>query len=564
MRYTLKILSFLFICFLSISLLSCKSEENLSNRNAPLLPNLGSFEYNVTTSSELAQQYFNQGLILAYGFNHLEAYRSFNEAADIDSNCAMAYWGMALVLGPNINAAMENSDINPVYEAIQKAIKFSNKVTEKEKDFILALSKRYSKEPLEDRSSLDSAYSDAMRKVSNKYPNDTEAGVLFSESVMDLHPWDYWLKDGTPQPWTKEIISQLEKVLKLDPKHPGANHLFIHTIEASKTPERGLEHADRLRTLIPGAGHLVHMPSHIYIRVGKYHEGTLANQMAVKSDEAYLNQCNQQGLYPMGYYPHNFHFLWATATLEGRSELAIDAALKTSSKPADSLLSVCGYQTLQHYKAIPYYAYVRFGKWEEILKESSPLDEHPYPKGVWHYARGMAYTASNNLIKAKEEFNNLEKLKNLGDVNDLTIWGINSAGNLLRIASDVLAGEIAAKEKNYTKAISLLTSAVNLEKKLLYDEPPTWFYPVRHNLGAILIEAGKYADAELIYKEDLSEFPENGWALFGLIESLKKQNKSTEVLEAEKRFKQAWQYADLNLVLYVLFNETLLKCSCNI
>jgi tetratricopeptide (TPR) repeat protein len=544
----MKIYTYITFCIIYFILITgCNSKDELKNRNAPLLPNLGSFEYEVTTKSDLAQKYFNQGLILSYGFNHLEAFRSFNEAAEIDSSFAMAYWGMALVLGPNINAAMESSDIKTAYEAVQKAAEYSKGVTKKEQEFISALSKRYSNVELEDRTSLDSAYAKAMSQLARKYPKDTEAGTLYAESIMDLHPWDYWLKDGTPQGWTDEIITQLENVLEINPEHPGANHLFIHTIEASKNPERGLINADRLRTLIPGAGHLVHMPSHIYIRVGKYHEGTLANQMAVKSDEAYLTQCNQQGLYPMGYYPHNYHFLWATATLEGRSALANDAALKTSSKPADSLLSVCGYQTLQHYKAIPYYAYVRFGKWDDILKAAAPLDEHPYPKGVWHYARGMALIANNHLDKAKEESNKLEKLKNLGDVNDLTIWGINSAGNLLKIASEVLLGEIAAKEKNYNKAIEHLSKAVELEKLLLYDEPPTWFYPVRHNLGAILIEAGKFAEAEKIYNEDLDEFPENGWALFGLIQSLKKQNKNNEVIEVEKRFKTAWQFADIEL-----------------
>jgi tetratricopeptide (TPR) repeat protein len=399
----------------------------------------------------------------------------------------------------------------------------------------------------EDRTFLDSAYSVAMEKVANDYPDDTEAGVLFAESMMDLHPWDYWMKDGTPQSWTYNIISQLKKVLELDPEHPGANHLFIHAVEASKNPEQGLEHADRLRTLIPGAGHLVHMPAHIYIRVGQYHDGSLANQMAIKSDEAYLTQCNQQGLYPIGYYPHNYHFLWATATLEGRSELAIDAAIKTASKPADSLLSVCGYQTLQHYKAIPFYAYVRFGKWDAILKEASPKDEHPYPKGVWHYARGMAFTALNELEKAEEELKKLDKLKDFGNVNDLKIWGINSAGDLLKIASMVLNGEIAAKEKNYEESIGYLRDAVELEKLLLYDEPPTWFYPVRHNLGAVLIEAGKFNEAQIVYEEDLAEFPENGWALIGLIKSLKEQNRDAEVIKIEKRFKEAWKYADIVL-----------------
>jgi tetratricopeptide (TPR) repeat protein len=536
------------LCLIYFVLITgCNSKDGLKNRNAPLLPNLGSFEYNVTTNSDLAQKYFNQGLILAYGFNHLEAFRSFNEAAVIDSSFAMAYWGMALVLGPNINAAMENADIKTAFAAVQKAAEHSRGVTKKEQDFISALSKRYSNVELEDRTSLDSTYAKAMSQLAKKYPKDTEAGTLYAESIMDLHPWDYWLKDGTPQKWTNEIITQLEIVLEINPEHPGANHLFIHTIEASKNPERGLINADRLRTLIPGAGHLVHMPSHIYIRVGKYHEGSIANQMAVKSDEAYLNQCNQQGLYPMGYYPHNYHFLWATATLEGRSALAIDAALKTASKPADSLLSVCGYQTLQHYKAIPYYAYVRFGKWDDILKETAPLDEHPYPKGVWHYSRGMAFTSGNQLERAHEELNKLEKLKNLGDVNNLAIWGINSAGNLLKIAYDVLQGEIAAKKKNYKRAIEHLTNAVKQEKFLLYDEPPTWFYPVRHNLGAVLMEAGKYKDAEKVYRDDLEEFPENGWALFGLIQALKMQNNYSEVIEIEKRFKIAWKYADIKL-----------------
>ena len=314
--------------------IGCDKKDDQANRTAPLFTNLGNLHYAVTTKSELAQKYFDQGLILSYGFNHLEAFRSFNEAASLDSNCAMAYWGMALVLGPNINAPMDNSDIKTAYDAIQKAKKISGGVTQKEKDFISALEKRYSKEKLEDRSPLDSAYADAMRELYNKYPNDNDAGTLFAESLMDKHPWDFWLKDGTPKPWTHEILTVLEGVIKSSPRHPGANHLYIHCVEASKNPERGLKSADLLRTLIPGAGHLVHMPAHIYIRVGQYHDGSLANEMAVKSDEAYLTQCRQQGLYPLAYYPHNYHFLWATATLEGNSKLALDAALKDITKTA--------------------------------------------------------------------------------------------------------------------------------------------------------------------------------------------------------------------------------------
>jgi tetratricopeptide (TPR) repeat protein len=331
------------------------------------------------------------------------------------------------------------------------------------------------------------------------------------------------------------------------PDHHGANHLYIHAVEASKNPERGLASADKLRFLAPGAGHLVHMPSHIYIRVGNYHEGTLANQRAVKSDEEYINQCNQQGFYPISYYPHNYHFLFATSTLEGNSKTAIDAALKTSQKPPDSLLEVCGYKTLQHFVATPLYAYVTFGKWDEILSYSQSEDSRPYIKAIWHYARGMAFVAKNNLKEAEKELIALSKLRNNKDIEELIIWEINSAGIPTKIAYEVLSGEIAAKNKNYEKAIAHLKKAVELEYTLRYDEPPTWFYPCSQNLGAVLIEAGKYAEAEKVYLKNLEDVPENGWALFGLHQAMLKQNKLEEAAEIEKRFNEAWKYADIKL-----------------
>ena len=530
-----------------ILLIGCGDDSDYSQRTAPLFENLGSYHYPVTTNSELAQRYFDQGLILAYGFNHREAFRSFKEATIIDPNCAMGYWGMALVLGPNINAPMDDSEIQTAYDAIQEAIAVQDHVSEKEKDFIFALSKRYDENPPEDRSSLDLAYSEAMRQLVEKYPNNVEAAALFSESLMDLHPWDFWLKDGTPQPWTQEILSSLENVIAMKVDHPGANHLYIHAVEASKNPEIGLESADTLRQLIPGAGHLVHMPSHIYIRVGKYHDGSLANEMAVKSDEEYLTQCYQQGLYPLAYYPHNYHFLWATATLEGRSELAIEAALKTSQKPPDSLLSVCGYETLQHYKVIPYHAYIRFGKWDEILNEPEPSDEYMYPKSIWHYARGMAFTAKNQMDRAKEELQELKLISEDEEIDKLSIWGLNAASNLVKIASEILAGEIAAKQNNYNLAVEHLEKAIEIEHLLNYDEPPTWFFPVRHNLGAILLEAGRFEEAESVYREDLEEFPQNGWSLIGLIDALKKQNKLEEAQQYQEKFNEAWQYADVTI-----------------
>lgn len=514
---------------------------------APLFNDLGSLHFPVTTNSKLAQKYFNQGIILAYGFNHEEAFRSFKEVARLDSNCAMAYWGMAYVLGPNINLPMDNSVVSTAYEAVQKAISLLDNETEREKDFIMALSERYTNDEFNDRTHLDQAYCDAMRKLSEKYPDDLDAASMFAESIMNLHPWNYWLKDGTAQTWTTEILSTLEAVLKIKPDHHGANHFYIHAVEASKDPERGLPSADRLRFLAPGAGHLVHMPAHIYIRTGKYHEGTLANIRAVKSDEEYLNQCNQQGFYPLAYYPHNYHFLFATATLEGDSKTAIEAALKTAQKPPDSLLDLCGFQTLQHFMVIPLYAFVTFGKWDEILNYAVPPDNRPYTKGVWHYARGMAFLGKNNLTDAEAELAALELLKNNQVVENLIIWDINSAGILLKVGYEVLSGELAARKGEYDIAIGHLQKAVELENDLNYDEPPTWFYPVRHNLGAVLLEAGKYLDAQKVYEEDLHEFPEKGWALFGLHSALLKQNKTDEAKKVEIRFNKAWKHADIVL-----------------
>jgi tetratricopeptide (TPR) repeat protein len=523
---------------------ACSSEQK---KQAPLFDDLGTHNFPITTNSELAQKYFNQGIILAYGFNHEEAFRSFKEVARLDSNCAMAYWGMAYVLGPNINLPMDSGVVHTAYEAIQKSISLLDDETQREKDFVMALSERYSSEVTKDRSPLDQAYSDAMRNLSNKYPDDLDAATMFAESIMDCHPWDYWLKDGTAQPWTPELLAILESVIERNPDHHGANHLYIHAVEASKNPQRGLASADKLKFLAPGAGHLVHMPSHIYIRTGNYHEGSLANIRAVKSDEEYINQCNQQGFYPISYYPHNYHFLWATATLEGNSKTAIDAALKTSQKPPDSLMSVCGYQTLQHFAVVPLYAYITFGKWDEILNYKRPQDERPYMLAVWHYARAMAFISKDELDKAEEEIKQLEVYSSNKEIEELSIWGINSAGLLIKIAYQVSRGELEVKKKNYNSAIAHLQKAVELEDQLRYDEPPTWFYPCRQNLGAVLIEAGRYEEAQIVYEENLREIPNNGWGLFGLQQALLKQGKVSEAAEIQKKFNVVWKYSDVQL-----------------
>lgn len=525
-------------------IVSCSKEIK---KEAPLFENLGTLHFPVTTNSDDAQKYFDQGLILSFAFNHAEAFRSFREASRLDSNCAMAYWGMALVLGPNINAAMEKGDIPTAYDAIEKAISISNLVTIQEKAYIFALAQRYSREELDDRSHLDSAYAEAMRMLVKKYPDDLHGKTLLAEALMDLHPWDYWEKDGTIKPWTGEILSLLEDVIKNNPDHHGANHLYIHAVEASKNAGLALQSADKLRNLAPAAGHLVHMPSHIYIRVGRYHDGSLANELAVKSDEEYLTQCRQQGLYPVTYYPHNYHFLWATATLEGRKKTAVDAALKVTEKTNDSLMSVCGYGTLQHYYVIPLYAYVRFGMWEEILKHQKPSDDMLYPNGVWHYARGMAFLGLNQLDDAEKELIRLKEISMNQYLENINIWGINGVTELLEIASLVLEGELEAKQKNFDKAISLLQKASGIEFTLNYNEPPDWFYPVRNNLGSVLMQAGKYSEAEKIYLEDLNEYPENGWSLIGLKNSLDAQNKTEESKKVAERFKEAWKYSDIEL-----------------
>jgi tetratricopeptide (TPR) repeat protein len=525
-------------------LLSCSTKEE---KQAPLFDNLGIYNFPITTDSELAQKYFNQGIILAYGFNHEEAFRSFEEVARLDTNCAMAYWGMAYVLGPNINLPMDAGVVHTAYEAIQKAIALLDSETQREKDYVMALSERYSEEVLEDRSPLDKAYSDAMRNLSAKYPDDLDVATMFAESIMDLHPWDYWLKDGTVQPWTPELLAVLERVIQRNPNHHGANHLYIHAVEASKNPYLALASADRLRFLAPGAGHLVHMPAHIYIRTGKYHEGSLANIRAVKSDEEYINQCNQQGFYPLSYYPHNYHFLWATATLEGDSKTAIDAALKTSQKPPDSLLNVCGYQTLQHFAVIPLYAYVTFGKWNEILSYEKPQDQRPYMQAIWHYARAMAFISKEEIKNAEREITELEDYCYNKAIDELSIWGINSAGLLIKIAYEVAKGELEAKKLNYDLAISHLRKSVEFENQLRYDEPPTWFYPCRQNLGAVLIDAGRWEEAEKVYRENLAAIPDNGWGLFGLRQALIAQDKLDEATAVERRFRESWKYADIEL-----------------
>ncbi|NJO40597.1 MAG: hypothetical protein HC769_09240 [Cyanobacteria bacterium CRU_2_1] len=513
---------------------------------APLFDHLGDHHHPISTNNPLTQRYFDQGLILAYGFNHAEAARSFQEAARLDPDCAMCYWGIAYVLGPNINAAMESDAVPDAWQALQTAIELSPFASEPERAYIQALATRYTLEPVEDRSLLNLAYANAMREVAQQHPDDLDAATLFAEALMDTMPWDYWQENGELKPEAVEIVTTLESVLQQNPDHPGALHLYIHAVEAER-PNLAVEAADRLRELNITAGHLAHMPSHIYIRVGRYHDAVMANQQASDIDQHYAYQHPSDGIYPIAYMPHNHHFLWYAATMAGESEVALEAAYRTAELADQELMREPGYGTFQHYYSIPLYTFVKFGMWDEILAQPAPSADLVYPNGVWHFARGMAFTAQGQLDSAMQELEALRSIAADPALDGVTIWDINTTAHLLNIATEMLAGEIVAKQGNYEQAIHHLQAAIELEDSLNYYEPALWYSPVRQALGAVLLQADQPAEAEQVYLQDLAIYPENGWSLRGLMQSLFAQDKTEEAQAVQQRFEEAWRYADVTL-----------------
>jgi tetratricopeptide (TPR) repeat protein len=509
---------------------------------APRLQNLGTHTFAVTTSSERAQQFFNQGVNLSYGFNHAEAGRAFREVARLDPECAMAYWGQALVLGPNINAPMNPDDEPTAHELVQKAIALKSNASEREQAYIDALAERYTGSP-EDRAERDAAYAAAMTRLSERYPDDLDAAVLYVESMMDLRPWDYWSRDGHPHDGTPGIVGLTESVLERNPDHPGALHLYIHLMEPTDEPERAETAADRLAPLMPGAGHMVHMPSHIYQRVGRYADAARANERAILADEDYIAQCRAQGLYPMGYYPHNIHFLWFAASADGRGQLAIDSARKVASKISDEVLAEM--PMLAGFRVVPYYALTRFGEWDEMLSEPAPPDDLLLT-GVWHYARGIAHLGKGDIAGAEKQLARVRTIA-ADERLDYAMFSPNTAKNIFSIAPEVLAGEIAAAKKDYDRAIAHLDRAVRLEDALVYTEPTEWHYPPRLTLGAVLLEAGRAREAETVYWQDLDKNKDNGWALFGLAQALRAQGKDDAAAVVRERFEKAWERADVTL-----------------
>jgi tetratricopeptide (TPR) repeat protein len=510
---------------------------------APRLQNLGSHTFAVSTRNRQAQLFINQGLNLAYAFNHAEARRAFREAARLDPNLAMAYWGQALVLGPNINAQMEPNEEPSAHELVQKAMSLRSRATARERAYIEALAERYSGKA-EDRRPRDEAYSAAMKKLHERFPNDLDAATLYVESMMDLRPWGYWQRDGAPHAGTTEVVALAERVMARNPKHPGALHMYIHLVESTSTPERAEKAADTLLTLMPAAGHMVHMPAHIYQRVGRYADAIKSNQLAIAADVDYITQCRAQGLYPTGYYPHNIHFLWFAATFDGQSTLAIQSAKELAQKIDDDTLKAAPFTV--GFRMPYYYALTRFGRWEEMLKEPEPPAFSVALRAAWHYARGLSFAATKRLDNAEAELTRLKTL--MGDESmKQGMFSPNTTGAALAPAVEVLAGEIAAARGNFDLAISHLDRAVRLEDSLVYTEPSEFHYPPRHALGAVLLEAGRPAEAETVYWEDLRRNRENGWALFGLLQALRAQKKTSEAALTEARFKAAWARADVTL-----------------
>jgi tetratricopeptide (TPR) repeat protein len=512
---------------------SASAQAAYVDSEPPLWDNLGTLSYKITTSNARAQQYFDQGLRLAYAFNHLEAQRAFRMAQKFDPRCAMCFWGEALVLGPNINAPMEPSAIGPAWAAIDKAKALAKHNSPSEKGLIEALSKRYDKNPKADRKRLDEAYAAAMGKLAERFPKDAEIATLYAESLMDLTPWDYWDDHGRkPKRRTAEILNILERVLADHPDHPGAIHYYIHMAEASDRPERAESYADRLAGLMPGAGHLVHMPGHLYYRLGRYRDALEANRAAIEVDEAYVKETGAKGIYAEAYYPHNVHFLMVSAQMAGDGKTALAAAEKLTGVLSDEAVRTVPW--VQPVKAAPYFAHAQFSPRETVLKLADPGPEFPYVQAMWRYTRGVAAAAEGAPQDARAELDALTGIAKTADFSGLTEAGI-PATDIVRIAQEVLSARIAQAEGDLGNAASAFERAAALQEKLPYMEPPYWYYPVRRSVGALRFLQGDLAGAERELDASLREAPNDAWALWALSEVYRKQGKDSAVADAERR-----------------------------
>ena len=537
--------SIILVLIISVLAFAQTAEHNhpsTDTKPAVLMSGLGEHHHPVSTKNPEAQRFFDQGLTYIFAFNHDEAVRSFKRAAELDPNMAMAYWGIALALGPNINLDVDPEREKAAYEAVQKALALSANAPEQERAYIGALSKRYSIDPKADLKKLAVDYKNAMGELVKRYPDDLDAATLYAESMMDLRPWQLWNKDGTPAEGTEEIVTVLESVLKRNPNHIGANHYYIHVVEASLHPERALPSAERLKTLAPAAGHLVHMPAHIYMRTGDYKCAAQRNKVAAEVDQAYIKSSGVQGVYPLMYYSHNLYFLAVAYALEGR--------FSDAKKAADQLEAhvgphVKGMPMLEFFMPISTLILVRFQRWDDILKSPKPDSRMAITNAMWHFARGMAYAVNGKVKEAESERKLLIAAEKT--VPGGATWDLNSASSVLKIAELVLDARIALAKGDKKSAIEFLRKAVEAEDALNYAEPPGWYIPVRESLGSVLMLNGDYAEAEKVFRADLDKNPRSGRSLFGLMKSLKAQGKNYDAQLVRKEFEVAWKNADIKL-----------------
>ena len=529
--------------------------QSLAERaGAPLFEGMGDYHMPITTADPDAQRYFDQGMVLAFGFNHAESIRSFRAAQTLDPGCAMCFWGEALATGPNINVTSNGKAIMTPAEradaraAIDQALAFTDGLTPKERDWIRALDQRYDGQADTPRDPLDRAWADALAEMAARYPDDTTVASVYAEALMNTMPWDYWGPNGEAKPDTQAVIASLEAVMEADPDHPLALHLYIHALEASSNAAKAELAADRLANLVPGSGHLVHMPSHIYFRVGRYQDSALANIRAAEVDEAYIAQCNAQGFYPALYYPHNIHFLWASATMQGQSALSLDSARRVVANVR--VEQVEQFPTIQFFRTVPMLSLVRFAKWEEILEEPEPYELFAFARAIWHYGRGVAHAALGDREAALVELAAIEALE--PEVDEIFMGNVYPARDLLEIAKSLLRGEMAYRSGDAANAVLAFEEAVTLQDALPYTEPPFWYYPTRQSLGAALLASNRLAEAQAVFEEDLEQYPMNGWSMFGLAEALRRQGDETGAEQMTARFKTVWQFADVSLATSIL------------
>ncbi|HHT0593158.1 TPA: tetratricopeptide repeat protein [Legionella anisa] len=550
-------------CFITLSCINPTfAQAPLSKPQAPKFNNLGSFHFAISTKNQLAQKFFNQGIIFYYGFEWGESARSFKEAIRLDPHCGMCYWGFALATGSKINAPMSGHEYQDAKVAIEKAITLKKYMTPHEYAYIRALVKRFRHEPRQketefsgtfschssstdfDKSSSTeiATYADAMKKVVENYRADNNAKAFYAYALFEVIEWKFWGVDGKKNPKTALIIKTLKEVLENDLLHIGANHYFIHALESSKMPQEAMDNANRLTTLVPGSEHLVHMPAHIYFLTGKYHQGSESNLQAIHAYSTYNKICIQQGFAPeINYlYMHNYDFLRSTATMEGRQKLALWAARTMLAPPFNDWLK--NEASLQWFIPIPYYVQARFALWSELLKEPKPANEYQYAVGMWHYAKGMALSHTHQIKQAQHELDELKKIVEEGPNNKNL--GKNGVA-LLKIASAVLTAHLANLQGDEQETINQLNVALKIQHDMGYHEPPDWYFPVKEILGDAYLKWNHPLEAIKMYKADLKEYPDNGWALFGLFNSLNKMGHTKDAERVEKKFHEAWSISDI-------------------